>query len=65
LREYPTDIFITNKKEAYNYIQRKIKSADTKVEWAKTYNERPSYTTIHKGTNMRPNTQKLFKCDYS
>ena len=28
------------------------------IEWAQMYNERPSYTTIHKGTNMRLNTQK-------
>ena len=32
----------------------------TKVECVQTYNERPSYTIIHKGTNKRPNTQKLF-----
>ena len=30
-----------------------------------TYNERPSYTTIHKGTNMRLNTRKPFKYDYN
>ena len=28
------------------------------IEWAQMYNERPSYTTIHKGTNVRLNTQK-------
>ena len=32
---------------------------------AQMYNERPGYGTIHKGTNMRPNALKLFKCDYS
>ena len=35
------------------------------IEMEQTYNERPSYTTIHKGTNMRLNTQKPFKCDYN
>ena len=33
-------------------------------EWMQTY-KRPSNATIHKRTNMRSNTQKLFKCDYN
>ena len=35
------------------------------IEWVQTYNERPSYTITHKGSNMRPNTRKLFKFDYN
>ena len=57
-------VIITDEKEAYTYTKREQKCGHiiTKVEWTQTYNERPSYTTTHKGTNMRPNTQKLFKC---
>ena len=46
----------------YTKREQKCGHITTKVEWTQTYNERPSYTTIHKGTNMRSNTQKLFKC---
>ena len=54
----------SHRREAYTYPKREQKCGyiTTKVEWVQTYNERPSYTTIHKGTNMRSNTQKLFKC---
>ena len=57
---------LTDEKEAYLYkIGTKCGSThyNKGIEMAQMYNERPSYTTIHKGRNMRPNTQKLFKCD--
>ena len=57
----PTDIII-KEKEAYSYTYKEGTNVRTHynkgIEWAQMYNERPSYTTIHKGTNMRLNTQK-------
>ena len=67
LRGYKTNRYsYRGEGSIYTYKQeQKCGHIITKVAWAQAYNEWPSYTTIHKGTNMRPNTQKLFKCDYN
>ena len=56
---------ITDEKEVYLYkTGTKVRTHYNKgMKMAQTYNERCSYTTIHKGRYMSPNTQKLLKCD--